>query len=69
MEWLKPIRYSRKCKWCQTVIYLPENEVVWNATNVAICPECKNSVFFTDSFGEIDKGVLVEYETTPRRAR
>ena len=69
MEWLKPIRYSRKCKWCQTVIYLPENEVVWNATNVAICPECKNSVFFTDSFGEIDKGVLVEYETALRRAK
>lgn len=57
----KPVSYNRKCRWCRTIITVPESEMNWKNPNNVICPVCGNTVFFTDSYGGLLDAVEVDY--------
>lgn len=61
MKVLKPVEYSRMCSWCHAVVTLKNSEMNFKTTNSRLCPNCGNTVFFTDSYGQLDVGVKVEY--------
>lgn len=58
---LRPIKYTKKCHWCRTIVSVLESEMHWKDTNNFQCPVCGNTVFFTDSYGELTGEVSVEY--------
>lgn len=68
MEILSPVKYTRKCPYCQAVLTLEKDEIIWKKTNSVRCPICDEAVFFTDSNGWVEKGVLVEYGLRPEKA-
>lgn len=57
----RPIKYIKKCHWCRAIVCVPEKEMRWKDANAFKCPVCDNTVFFTDSYGELTGDVLVEY--------
>ncbi len=65
MKVLKPVNYSRKCTWCRAVVTLENSEMNFNGPNSRPCPNCSHTVFFTDSYGQLDVNVLVEYGLVP----
>lgn len=70
MKVLKPVEFSRKCSCCKAVVTLENSEMNFNGSNSRLCPNCGRTVFFTDSYGSLDVGVLVEYglvEEVPER--
>ncbi len=67
MQVLRPVKYSRKCPYCKAVITLEGEEVIPKATIAQHCPNCDNSVFFTDKYGRVLEDVLVEYGLIPEK--
>ena len=65
MKVLRPVTFSRKCPWCRAVVVLENSEMNFKKTNARQCLNCKNTVFFTDSYGRLHEDVLVEYGLVP----
>lgn len=61
MKVLRPVEFSRKCSCCKAVVTLENSEMNFNGSNSRLCPNCGRTIFFTDAYGSLDVGVLVEY--------
>ncbi len=69
MKVLRPVSYSKKCPYCRAVVIIENSEMNFKGPNSRPCPNCSHTVFFTDSYGQLDTGVLVEYGLVPETVK